>query len=81
MQSKISLEEILDRPVDSFAYPHGAYSGATLAIVREAGFTCACSSDVAVVLHGADPLRLPRFVVRDWDGDYFHRWLKGLINS
>jgi peptidoglycan/xylan/chitin deacetylase (PgdA/CDA1 family) len=81
VQSKIRLEELLDRPINSFAYPHGSYSAATLALVREAGFTSASSCDTAVVLHDADPLCLPRFVVRDWDGDYFHRWLKGLINS
>jgi peptidoglycan/xylan/chitin deacetylase (PgdA/CDA1 family) len=81
VQSKASLEEMLNRPVHSFAYPHGAYSDETLACVREAGFVCACSSDTAVVLPDADPLRLPRFVVRNWDGDRFHRWLKGLISS
>ena len=80
VQSKRCLEEILDLPVSSFAYPHGSYTDETISLVREAGFGCACSSDAAVVLPGADGFRLPRFVVRDWDGEEFYRWLKGLIS-
>jgi peptidoglycan/xylan/chitin deacetylase (PgdA/CDA1 family) len=75
--SKAHLEVLLNRPVTSFAYPHGAYTDETLALVREAGFACACSSDTDAVWRGADCFRLPRVVVRDWNGEEFARWLKG----
>lgn len=78
-QSAIYLEEILNHPVDSFAYPHGSYTDETISILKEAGFSCACSSDTAIVSREADVFRLPRFSMRDWNGDEFHRWLKGLL--
>jgi peptidoglycan/xylan/chitin deacetylase (PgdA/CDA1 family) len=83
-QSKARLEEVLGSPVTSFAYPYGgksAYTAETVALVREAGFACACSVSAGVVRRGADPLRLPRLHVQDWDGDKFTqvllRWLDG----
>jgi peptidoglycan/xylan/chitin deacetylase (PgdA/CDA1 family) len=83
-QSKAHLEEILGYPVRSFAYPYGgqpAYTAETVALVREAGFACACSASAGVVRQGTDPFRLPRLHVQDWDGDKFTqvllRWLDG----
>src|SRR5438094_5584201 len=66
--SRAQLEKMLNRTVTSFAYPHGSYTQETLAIVQEAGFSSACSTDTAVVRRGANDFRLPRIVVRDWDG-------------
>jgi O-antigen biosynthesis protein len=40
--SKAVLEDILARPVQSFAYPHGYASNTTRNLVGEAGFTAAC---------------------------------------
>jgi peptidoglycan/xylan/chitin deacetylase (PgdA/CDA1 family) len=73
-QSKAHLEDILGSPVTSFAYPYGgkaAYTAETVALVREAGFACACSVSASAVRRGADPYRLPRLHVQDWDGDKF----------
>ncbi len=78
-RSKAHLEEILNGPVISFAYPYGArshYTAETIAAVREAGYQCACSNFGGTVLHGADLWQLPRFLVRDWDGDEFARRLR-----
>lgn len=74
--SKVHLEKILSRPVTSFAYPNGSSSKATLAIVRETGFGCACTSYNDVVWRGSDLFHLPRFWIPDWDGETFSRWLR-----
>jgi peptidoglycan/xylan/chitin deacetylase (PgdA/CDA1 family) len=80
IQSKACLEEILNHPVTSFSYPHGSYAHKTISLVKEAGFNSACSSDPAVISRGADTFRLPRFSMRDWNGEEFYRWLKRLIS-
>lgn len=76
---KAALEDVLGYPVDSFAYPfgeHGDYSQETVKLVREAGFKCACSNFPGLVNSLRDPYQLPRFVVRDWDGETFTRQLE-----
>jgi len=75
-RSRAHLEGILNRPVTSFAYPHGSYTKETLAVVREAGFACASSSEPDAVRTNADCFQLPRIVVRDWDRETFTRWLR-----
>ncbi len=82
--SKARLEAMLDRPVCSFAYPYGTrsdYTPETVALVRQAGFACACSNFDGVAWRGTDFFELPRMLVRDWDGDEFakrlRRWFAG----
>jgi peptidoglycan/xylan/chitin deacetylase (PgdA/CDA1 family) len=76
-QSKARLEEILGDRVSSFAYPYGGrshYTDETVAAVRQAGFECACAAFPGIVRQAAERWQLPRFVVRDWDGEEFaHR--------
>jgi peptidoglycan/xylan/chitin deacetylase (PgdA/CDA1 family) len=81
LQGKEILEKILDRKVKSFSYPHGLPSEETMAIVRNSGFICACSSYNDVALRGSDPFCLPRFWVQDWDGKTFERWLQRWLNN
>jgi peptidoglycan/xylan/chitin deacetylase (PgdA/CDA1 family) len=83
-RSKTYLEELLSRPLMSFAYPYGGhshYTVETVAIVREAGFHCACSSSADIVWRGSDRFQLPRFMVLNWDGDEFSQrlteWFRG----
>lgn len=71
--SKQQLEEILNRNVTSFSYPHGEYSVETVDMVRNAGFDSACTTYHACVSRGTDPLQLPRFQVDDWNGEEFLR--------
>ena len=73
--SKVQLEEILGRPVTSFAYPYGNRSAETVGIVREAGFACACSTRADVVRRSTNHFKLPRAHVQDWDREEFATWL------
>ena len=83
-RSKNRLEEILDRPVTSFAYPYGTqkdYTTETVALVREAGFVCACSAVEGIVGSSTDRFQFPRVFVQDWEGEEFAKrlsnWLHG----
>jgi peptidoglycan/xylan/chitin deacetylase (PgdA/CDA1 family) len=72
--SRHKLEAILSSPVDTFSYPYGNLSSETVEIVKAAGFEIALTTDGKAVDVGANPLRLGRFGVGDWDGDRFkHR--------
>jgi peptidoglycan/xylan/chitin deacetylase (PgdA/CDA1 family) len=74
-QSKTSLEQVVDRPVRSFSYPHGSVTPRTVGTVREGGFELACSSFNDVARPATDPFQLPRLWVQDVDGEAFSRWL------
>ena len=69
--SKHYLENILDHPVNSFAYPHGSYNSDTIAIVKEAGFTCACSTLFGRVKRHSNIFLLPRFKVNNCNSNTF----------
>ena len=71
--SKRSLEELLDQPVKTFSYPFGA-TGEALA--RETGFKSAFTIEPRTVRPKADPFLLPRYPVRNWNGDEFARNLR-----
>ena len=73
---KNDLENIINRPVTSFAYPHGSLSGATATAVRNAGYSCACTSLNDIVWSRSDCFELPRFWPTDCDGASFGRWLR-----
>ena len=78
LESKARLEDLVGFPVTSFAYPYGKrsdYSAGTVELVREAGFTCACSNFSGRVTPSTDSFQLPRFQVEDWEGEEFVRWL------
>ena len=72
--SRKFLEEIVGRPISSFAYPYGGdadYTHETVAAVREAGFESAFSTSSGVVQKDSESFRLPRNWVRDWKLDAF----------
>jgi peptidoglycan/xylan/chitin deacetylase (PgdA/CDA1 family) len=77
-ESRLALEEILQEPVTGFAYPYGTvtdYSRETKRAARAAGLRYACANRPGRVGRHSDPLELPRFIVRNWDGDEFERRL------
>ena len=74
-RGKEQLAATLGSPVTTFSYPFGDCTPATIAIVREAGFACACTTHPATVWAGDDPYMLPRLEVGDWSGAEFERRL------
>jgi peptidoglycan/xylan/chitin deacetylase (PgdA/CDA1 family) len=64
-QSKNTLEDWLQRPVDTFAYPNGVpgtdYRQEHVELIRSLGFTCAVSTSVGYADRTADVFQLPRF--------------------
>jgi peptidoglycan/xylan/chitin deacetylase (PgdA/CDA1 family) len=73
--SKVSVEQMLGRPVTSFAYPYGAYGEETVALVRAVGFTSACASQAGVLDRNSNCFVLPRVQVPDLDAEEYARWL------
>jgi peptidoglycan/xylan/chitin deacetylase (PgdA/CDA1 family) len=84
VEARTRLEALTDRPIRSFAYPYGRrrdYDAVAVGLVRELGFSGACSNFPGLVARGTDRFEVPRLQVRDWDGDTFARhldaWLGG----
>jgi peptidoglycan/xylan/chitin deacetylase (PgdA/CDA1 family) len=69
--SKVTLEAIVERPVQSFAYPYGDYSRETPRLLKEEGYARACTIAPGQIRPGEDLFLLPRFHVSNWDGDQF----------
>jgi peptidoglycan/xylan/chitin deacetylase (PgdA/CDA1 family) len=61
--AKTALEDKLGRSVDHFAYPYGDWCGETVELVREAGYSLACSTRSGFNRHDVDPLLLRRIEV------------------
>jgi peptidoglycan/xylan/chitin deacetylase (PgdA/CDA1 family) len=79
--SKRQLEDLLRRPVTSFAYPYGTvadFDETTVSLIREAGFDHACANLPGRINGRADRFRLPRLVVRDCSADELDRQLTAL---
>jgi len=79
-ESKRRLESLIGTKVTSFAYPYGTredYDERTVALVQKAGFELACSNFEGLITPRSPLFELPRFVVRDWDGDVLAKHLRG----
>jgi peptidoglycan/xylan/chitin deacetylase (PgdA/CDA1 family) len=83
-KNKVQLEDILGDKVVGFSYPYGGkgdYTMATRNLVQEAGFLYACANYPGQARRWTDPFELPRFLVRDWDGDEFARQLQIFLHQ
>jgi peptidoglycan/xylan/chitin deacetylase (PgdA/CDA1 family) len=65
--SRRSLEALLDAPVTAFAYPYGGFEAADVAVVEEAGYLAACTTETRLAAPGDDPWAIPRIEVHDRD--------------
>ena len=61
--SRRQLEDLVQRPVRSFAYPHGAHDGRVRQLVIDAGYRSAVAVKNAVSHLGDDPFAIARWTV------------------
>jgi len=80
--SRARLEELLDAPVKSFAYPNGKlgddYSHEHVALVRDIGFAYGLSTNPGAAGKRSDLMQLPRFT--PWDRTWFRFGARLLAN-
>lgn len=80
LPNKKTLEDLIERPVTSFSYPHGDYDDSSIQLLREAGFSRACTTAGNTVAGTHDPLLLPRVHALDWDGEALASQLRSILN-
>jgi peptidoglycan/xylan/chitin deacetylase (PgdA/CDA1 family) len=73
--SKRACEDIAGRAVRHFSYPYGDRDTETVALVREAGFESALTTESRPVSRRHQPQHLPRIQMQDWTGAEFERSL------
>ena len=66
-ESRARCEALTGAIPSAFAYPYGDVDGASLRLVKDAGFDCACSTKGAFVGRRTDSFALPRLQVGNWD--------------
>jgi peptidoglycan/xylan/chitin deacetylase (PgdA/CDA1 family) len=71
--NKQDLQQILGRPVESFAYPYGIPAAALVENLRGMGFRCACATAGGPVRRRTNRFLFPRETVSDCDGQKFSR--------
>lgn len=59
-QSKKTLEEIIKKPVETFAYPFGSYISDTIEMVKEASFSAAFTTFNSTLIEQKNILAIPR---------------------
>jgi len=82
--SRDQLERLLNTRVTLFSYPfggHDAFDPVTTQLVRESGFTLACTGTGGLASQDCYPFLIPRNVVGDWDADTFARWVDHWLES
>jgi peptidoglycan/xylan/chitin deacetylase (PgdA/CDA1 family) len=77
VRCKAELEQRLGRPVATFAYPHGYYSGAVRCLVQQAGYSSACAVKHAISSMTDDRFAFARIVVENQVGQSFADLLSG----
>lgn len=78
-RSKLDLEDMLSRRIDSFSYPYGKYSDDTVKLVEGIKFQNACTAVQQPVMRNSNPYLLPRFTVTNWNGDQFEQKVRSWL--
>lgn len=81
-ESKNVLAKILGRDINFFSYPFGScmdIGKVAPKLVFDAGYRAACANFEGLVSNNSDRFVLPRFLVRNWNGDqllhHMNQWL------
>jgi peptidoglycan/xylan/chitin deacetylase (PgdA/CDA1 family) len=69
--SRTQLEAAIGKPVTSFCFPHGEYTGDSLELTRQAGYAETCVSVEAVVQPGRSRFEIPRWRATNLYADVF----------
>jgi len=67
VDSRATLEDLLGTPVDSFAYPYGAWDARCAEAVQQAGYAAACTTRTGWALRDRSPYQLRRLTVFNAD--------------
>ena len=81
---KQSLEALVGNAMTSFAYPYGGsedFTAETADVVRQSGFSVACSTLGGGVNLNSDVFRLPRIPVDNWSGAEFEKKLSAWMGA
>jgi peptidoglycan/xylan/chitin deacetylase (PgdA/CDA1 family) len=79
--SKEWLEDLLGEAIVSFAYPHGAYDGEIMNLLKEIGLTSGCITEPGTITGDTNLFALPRLSVDDTQIDVFEERLEQLVGS
>ena len=79
--SKEDLEDLLGKPVTSFAYPTGLFDDKVVEAVRAAGFTSAITTRPGWWRPRTESLRVPRSFVQDFSEATFRAAIRGGLNA
>jgi peptidoglycan/xylan/chitin deacetylase (PgdA/CDA1 family) len=75
-QSRADCQRLAGRAPAAFAFPHGDADAESIALVRDAGFEIACTSQPDLVWHAGDAHATPRIHVGDENGAALLRRLR-----
>jgi peptidoglycan/xylan/chitin deacetylase (PgdA/CDA1 family) len=68
LESAGACEALTGTRPTTFAYPYGDFDDQCEALVREAGYECACTIESSAVRTSSRLFALPRIQVGDWSG-------------
>jgi peptidoglycan/xylan/chitin deacetylase (PgdA/CDA1 family) len=68
-ESRTTCGALVGQPIAAFAYPFGDYDGSTEQIVRECGFSYACSTEPRSATSILERFRLPRLAMENWNAE------------
>lgn len=74
------LEELTGNSINCLAYPHGGHNQDTLKILSDSGIELAFTTHAQHFKANTNKYTIPRFQVKNWDGDTFafhlNNWIK-----
>jgi peptidoglycan/xylan/chitin deacetylase (PgdA/CDA1 family) len=74
--SRRFLQERFGDSVSTIAYPYGNYNETTIRVVKDLQLTAGFTTHDRLIMKKADPYRLGRFQVKNWNGDEFEKQLR-----